>query len=348
MPESPAIHADQTLMHLEAKSAAEVVAQQFSQNQQIISQAVERIRAFAPRALVTMARGSSDHAATYAKYLVESQLGLLTASASPSISSVYQVPQKLDSMLYLAISQSGASPDLLASVRQAKAAGALTLALVNVEDSPLAKLADIVIPLRAGSEKSVAATKSYIATLAALAQLVSVWKGEQQFSDDLQQLPSLLSQAWQCDWRPAGLPALQQANNMFVIGRGFSFAVAQEAALKFKETCGLHAEGYSAAEVKHGPMAIVKENFPVLVFSQEDGTRSGTDELVKDFKQRGATLLYASESELANLPVVPGVNPLIAPILLVQSFYRLVNELAVSRGYNPDTPPHLNKVTETM
>ncbi len=342
------LNANDTLMHLEAQSAAEVVAHQFSHNNALIAKAVERIRAFAPRALVTMARGSSDHAATYAKYLVESQLGLLTASASPSISSVYQVPQQLESMLYLAISQSGASPDLLASVRQAKAAGALTIALVNVEDSPLAQLADIVIPLRAGAEKSVAATKSYIATLAALVHLVSVWKGDASLMQTVQQLPNLLRQAWQCDWRAPGLQTLQQARNMFVIGRGFSFGIAQEAALKFKETCGLHAEGYSAAEVKHGPMAIVNQDFPVLVFGQEDGTRSGTDDLVKNFHARGANILYASESDLANLPVVKGVNPLVAPILLVQSFYRMVNELSVARGYNPDTPPHLNKVTETL
>lgn len=343
------LNPEHTLMYQEAASAAEVVAHQLEHNQAIIEAAVARIRSFNPRAVVTMARGSSDHAATVAKYLIETRTGVLTSSASPSVSSVYGAKQKLDGVLYIAVSQSGKSPDLLAGVEQAKTAGALTLALVNVEDSPLAELADVVIPLRAGTEKSVAATKSYIATLSAVLQLVSEWSQDELLQAALKQLPDSLAKAWQCDWSKA-VTALTPATNLFVIGRGLGFGIAQEAALKFKETCGLHAEAFSSAEVKHGPMAIVKAGFPVLMLPQQDETYSGFSDLVKEFQAREAQVLVASETPYgeANLPVVAGAHPAIAPLLAIQSFYKMANALSVARGYNPDQPPHLRKVTETL
>lgn len=338
---------EQTLMYQEAASSARVVARQQAENQALIAAAVAKIKAFNPVAVATMARGSSDHAATYAKYLIETRTGVLTSSASPSVSSVYQVEQKLGGVLYIAISQSGKSPDLLAGVKQAKAAGALTLALVNVEDSPLAELADLVIPLRAGEEKSVAATKSYIATLSAVLHLVSEWSGDEVLKAAYHQLPNQLEQAWQCDWSKA-VEQLADAANLFVIGRGLGFGIAQEAALKFKETCGLHAEAFSAAEVKHGPMAIVKAGFPVLMLAQQDETSAGFDALVDDFKARDAKVMVASEKADGGLPVVAGSHPALAPVLAVQSFYKMANALSVARGYNPDEPPHLRKVTETL
>lgn len=340
---------EQTLMFQEAASAHEVVARQLTANADRVAEAVKQIRAFEPAAVVTMARGSSDHAATYAKYLIETRTGTLTSSASPSVSSVYGTAQRLKGVLYIAISQSGKSPDLLAGVEKAKAAGALTLAFVNVEDSPLAALADLVIPLHAGPEKSVAATKSYIATLSAVLHLVTEWSGDELLGAALKQLPASLKQAWQCDWTKA-VDALKSANNLFVIGRGLGFGVAQEAALKFKETCGLHAEAFSSAEVKHGPMAIVKSGFPVLMLSQQDETYSGFSDLIKEFQARDARVLVASEKTYgeANLPVVHGAHPAIAPLLAVQSFYKMANALSVARGYNPDEPPHLRKVTETL
>lgn len=338
-----------TLMYKEAASSAEVIARQHTQNVERVRAAVERITAFNPTAVVTMARGSSDHAATYAKYLIETRTGVLTSSASPSISSVYLSHQKLSGALYIAFSQSGKSPDLLAGVAQAKAAGALTLALVNVEDSPLAQLADLVIPLHAGPEHSVAATKSYIATLGAVLHLVSEWSGDQVLQAACKQLPELLTRAWQCDWTPA-VETLLTATNLFVIGRGLGFGIAQEAALKLKETCGLHAEAFSSAEVKHGPMAIVKKDFPVIMLAQQDETSEGFNALIKDFEARDAKVLVASEQATGplKLPVVAGVHPALAPVLAIQSFYKMANALSIARGYNPDQPPHLRKVTETL
>ncbi len=150
----------ETLMHNEAAQAADVIAAQFARNHDTIVALAAPLRAAPPPFVATCARGSSDHAATYAKYLIETQLGLVTASLSPSIGSVYAAPLQLKDALFIAISQSGKSPDLLRNAEAAKAAGARVVALVNVEDSPLAQLADTVIPLGAGPEKSVAATKS--------------------------------------------------------------------------------------------------------------------------------------------------------------------------------------------
>lgn len=348
-PSSARLQPEQTLMFQEAADAAKVASRQLIENTARVAAAAARIKEFSPRAIVTCARGSSDHAATYGKYLFETRLGLLTSSAAPSITSVYSARQQLEGTLYIAISQSGKSPDLLASVEQAKAAGALTLAFVNVEDSPLAKLADIIIPLHAGPEKSVAATKSYLATLTAILHLVSVWADDIELQNALKDLPQSLASAWQHDWQLA-VKTLTPARNLFVIGRGLGFGAAQEAALKLKETCGLHAEAFSAAEVRHGPMAIINEGFPVLLFAQQDKTMSGMDDLIEDFRARNAALLIASEtmSGADCLPVVAGAHPAIAPLLAVQSFYRMANALAIARGYNPDQPPHLRKVTETI
>ncbi|WP_111642901.1 SIS domain-containing protein [Marinimicrobium alkaliphilum] len=340
---------EHTHLFREAAEAASAVTRQLELNAEPIRQAVITLKAYQPRAVVTCARGSSDHAATYAKYLIESQLGLITASAAPSISSVYRVPQKLEQTLFIAISQSGKSPDLLTNVERAKAAGALTLALVNVEDSPLAQSADIVLPLCAGSEVSVAATKSYIGSLTAMVQLVAAWSGNTALTKALHELPSALEQAWQCDWQTA-VDALKGVNNLFVIGRGMGFGIAQEAALKLKETCGLHAEAFSAAEVRHGPMALVGDQFPILAFAQKDETQEDTLQLVQDFRARGARVMLATPSaeHADNLPVAASPDAILTPILTVQSFYRMVNALAIARGYNPDEPPFLRKVTETV
>ena len=337
--------ATDTLMHAEAAQAADVVAAQFARNDAVIAALAADLRRNPPPFVVTCARGSSDHAATYAKYLFETQLGIVTASASPSVGSVYETPQRLRGALYLVISQSGKSPDLLRNAEAARDAGARVVALVNVEDSPLAHLADTVIPLHAGPERSVAATKSYLSSLSAILQLAAHWKNEKPLLDALTTLPDELRAAWQADWSPL-TEGLVEAHNLFVLGRGLGLAAAQEAALKFKETCGLHAEAYSSAEVKHGPMALVGPGFPVLCFAQPDETEAGMLALASEFRARGAQVWVSSEH--GDLPLVRASHPACAPLLTIQSFYRAINALALRRGHNPDVPPHLNKVTETV
>jgi glucosamine--fructose-6-phosphate aminotransferase (isomerizing) len=338
-----------TRMFSEAKSASDVVARQLRENASLVTRIGVELRERKPRIVVTCARGSSDHAATYGKYLIETHAGVLTSSFAPSVSSVYMAKQNMQGAIFLALSQSGKSPDLIASAKAAKEAGALVIALVNVVHSPLAELADEVIPLHAGDEKSIAATKSYIATLVALAHLVAAWRNDNGLIQALSLLPAQLKEAWDLDWH-AAIDALETANNFFVVGRGVGLAVAQESALKFKEVAGLHAEAYSSAEVRHGPMAIVKPGFPVFLYTQDDGTRQGFDQVVKDFIDCGAVVIVAGKEYAGaiNLPVPAGLAAPTAPIVFIQSFYRMVNALSVLRGYDPDSPPHLRKITETL
>jgi glucosamine--fructose-6-phosphate aminotransferase (isomerizing) len=297
---------------------------------------------------VTLARGSSDHAATFARYLIETRAGVLTSSASPSVGSIYDAMPDLAGTVVLAISQSGRSPDLLATAKQAAAQGALLVAMVNDEDSPLAAMADVVIPLSAGPERSVAATKSFIASLAATVQLIAAWTEDPEIDLALAALPDKLSGAWNLDWS-AALPELSAATSMFIVGRGHALGVVQEAALKLKETCGIQAEGFSAAEVRHGPMTVVREGFPVLLFGQADESLDSVAALAIEFASRGARVISAGVPRAPGtmLPTIPA-DPLITPILQIASFYRLANALAVSRGLDPDRPLHLSKVTETL
>ena len=324
-----------------------VVNAQLAQNAARLRELGARLRAEPPRAVVTCARGSSDHAATYARYLIEAHTHVLTSSAAPSVSSVYEAQSDLEGVLFIAISQSGRSPDLLATTRSAVDAGAYVVALVNDEDSPLAGLAARVLPLSAGPETSVAATKSYLASLSALLHLAASWSDEQELADALESAPDLMARAWELDWSPA-LPLLEGAANLFVIARGVGLAVAQEAALKCKETCGLHAESFSGAEVRHGPQALLGHDFPALLLAQRDETRMGLELLGKELVDRGVQVAAAG----ANVPgaiALPTVeaHPAVAPLLLAQSFYKLANAVALARGMDPDSPPHLQKVTRT-
>lgn len=337
-----------SLMAEEAAQAPRVVADLLRQNGPAVDRLAQRLRATPPRSALTCARGSSDHAATYAKYLIETRTGLITASAAPSVNSVYAAVPAAQGVLCLAISQSGASPDLLTAARAARDAGALLVALVNAPGSPLAALAEVELPLWAGPELSVAATKSYLASLAAVAQLVAAWTQDEALQAALAELPDRLEAARALDWSPA-IEALRSAPNLYVVGRGPGFAAAQEMALKFKETCGLHGEAFSAAEVRHGPMALARDGFPVLVLAQDDASRADVERLAGDLAAAGARVLIAGGQApgAVTLPVIEA-DPLLQPILLVQAFYVMVERLARVRGFDPDSPHGLSKVTRTV
>jgi glucosamine--fructose-6-phosphate aminotransferase (isomerizing) len=334
-----------SLMFSEAAQAHAAVRAQLAGGR--AAEIAQRIRALSPRAAVTCARGSSDHAATFAKYLIETRAGVLTASAAPSVSSVYAATPGMEKTLFLVISQSGASPDLIATAEAARRAGALVVALVNAENSPIAAVADEIFLLSAGPERSVAATKSFIASLGAIIGLVAAWTEDADLANALQQLPDQLEEAWKLDWS-AALP-LAQADNLFVIARGLGFGAAGEAALKLKETCGLHAEAFSAAEVRHGPMALVREGFHALAFAQPDRAGTSVAELAGDMARRGAAVFLAGADARGaiRLPTIEA-EAAVAPALIIQSFYRFAHDLALARGRDPDRPPHLSKVTETV
>ena len=344
---SPLVDPACTRMFREAAEAGAVVRAQLARNRAAAAKLGAALRAASPRAVVTCARGSSDHAATFAKYVIETRVGVLTASAAPSVSSVYGMRQDLRDCLFLVISQSGASPDLIAAAEAAKKAGAIVVALVNDELSPLATLADHSLPLCAGEEQSVAATKSYIASLAAILHLAAEWTSDPLLLGALDRGPDDLERAWQLDWS-AAVESLRGASHLYVIARGVGLGVAQEAALKCKETCALHAESFSSAEVRHGPQALLQSGFPALLFSQDDETREGIEDLGADLVQRGVDVLVAG-AEVPGATVLPTIaaHPAVEPLLIAQSFYRAANALAIARGRDPDNPPHLRKVTRT-
>lgn len=340
---------EDTRMFAEAAEAPSVVAAQLRENRDIVARIADRLRERPPSAVLICGRGSSDNAGVYARYLIETETGVLTSPAPLAVSSVYGQTPRVAGTVCLAISQSGQSPDLVAAAAAARRGGALVIAMVNAEGSALAQVADVTLPLRAGPETSVAATKSFITSLTAIAHLVTEWTGDPALRAALDGLPDQLAQAWSQDWTDA-LPILRKASSLYVVGRGAGYGVAREAALKLKETCAIHAEAFSAAEVRHGPMALVKSGFPVLMLSQRDVTRPDAEALAADFAAREAAVVMSglpAPSGVLGLPAVDS-HPMFEPILLIQSFYKLAAALSVAVGLDPDRPPYLRKVTETV
>ncbi|MFT4149911.1 MAG: SIS domain-containing protein [Paracoccaceae bacterium] len=302
-----------------------------------------------PSLLVTVARGSSDHAATYLKYAVELMAGVPVASVGPSIASIYRRPLRLAGAACIGISQSGRSPDIVEMMRAAGAGGALTAAITNFADSPMAAASDHCLPLQAGVEQSVAATKTFVTSVLAGLSLLAEWQQDQALRADLAALPEAFGRALALDWSPLAA-RLSRATQAFVLGRGPAIAVSNEAALKFKETCGLHAESYSAAEVLHGPSAIVQANFPVLALAVDDAALPQMRATVERLVAQGADVFVTGAEVVGatTLPVVSGLHPLVAPLVTATAFYNFVEGLARRRGFDPDVPPHLRKVTETV
>ena len=306
------------------------------------------MRGTPPSSILTLARGSSDHAAHYMAYLAMARLGRLVTSLPMSLITVYPPRLICDGLMSIAFSQSGQSPDLIEPTRLLREGGARTVAFVNDPASPLAAAAQWTFALHAGAETSVAATKSFIAQAVAGARWVATWQDDPTLLHALQRLPSALEQAARQDWRPA-VDALAEADRLLVIGRGTGLAIAQEAALKLKETCGIQAEAFSGAEVKHGPMALIDRDYPLLVFAPRGPAQAGLLALASEMRQRGARVLVAAPAGTpgGNLPLALTDAEDLDPIAAVQSFYPMVEALARARGFDPDRPPHLAKVTKT-
>ncbi len=309
---------------------------------------VEHLLRRPPHLVLTCARGSSAHAASFAKHLIERHLGIPVAAAAPNIATIYRRQLRLKGQLFLAISQSGSSDDLIEMAVMARAAGAITAALVNDPSSPLASASEIILPLAAGSELSVAATKTFVASLAALLRMIALWTENAAIRTACERLPTRLTEAVQLDWNEA-LNPLASANSLVTVGRGPTLAIAREAALKLKETCALHAEAFSGAEFRHGPIALVASTYPILVFAPTDQSALGISDLVVDLRRKGARVLLAGPAER-----IAGRLPTLAPeqadadaICLIQSFYAFLVRLAARRGTNVDRPRHLQKVTRT-
>ncbi|MBC8746923.1 MULTISPECIES: SIS domain-containing protein [Paraburkholderia] len=331
----------------EALASAATVAEQLKDTSRVA--ALAATLAQQPRHVaLTVARGSSDHAASYFASLTMSRLGVPVASLPMSVATLQQAPLQVRDQLALAFSQSGKSPDLVGTMNALRAAGALTVAAVNAPSSPLADACEWHLPLVAGPELSVAATKSYIAMLSISAQLVAHWQNDAELLGGLSALPDALERAGRLDWSMA-VKELRGIERMIVIGRGLGLAIAQEAALKLKETSGIQAEAFSSAEVRHGPMELIDRDYPLLVFAPRGPEQAGLLQLAHDMRARGARVLLAAPDDIeeASLPLVATAHAALDPIAAILSFYVMAADLAAARGRNPDAPRHLNKVTET-
>ncbi len=329
------------------------MASQFWVNRPLLADLADQLRRRSPRLVVTNARGSSDNAATYAKYVIETQLGIPVLVSAPSVGTLYRARVDLTSAIMLCISQSGSSFDLVANAKWGKECGAWVISLVNERDSALAQVSDVVVPLGAGAERSVAATKSYATSLSAVLQLVASWKVDDTLDALLDSLPSQLELAATLDWSPA-VGILSETDHLLVLGRGLGLCTAREVALKLKETCGIHAEAFSSAELLHGPLTLLRHQYPVLLFGQNDETAATTHDLMLNLRAKGTRMISAGTSIERNqrgeiaLPVVPGVDPIVAPLTALPSFYALLDAVAMLKGTDPDKPPYLTKTTQTL
>lgn len=337
-----------TGMAAEFHEAPAVVQRQAQELAVPLAELIARLMRRPPIVVVTCARGSSAHAATFAKHLIEQNLGIPVAAAAPNIATVYHRRLALKDQLFLAISQSGSSDDLIETAAAARAAGAVTAAIVNDTDSPLARASELVLPMAAGPERSVAATKTFIASLAVLLRLIAQWTGKTEIGAACDRLPDRLAQAARLDWS-AALAPLTSAPTVVAIGRGPTLAIAREAALKLKETCALHAEAFSSAEFRHGPIALVSSALAVLMLKPTDGAAMGFADLAADLRRAGAQVLVADAggNEPGRLPALPPDQPDADAVCLIQSFYAFLLQLAPARGTDVDSPRHLQKVTRT-
>jgi len=338
-----------TNMRREIDEIPEAVNRLIDGSHDVLKNAGAALRDLDPPFLLTIARGSSDHAALFLKYAVELSARTPVASLGPSLSSIYNVIPKAEGAAAIAISQSGKSPDIVAMTEAAGKGGATTIALANTCPSPLALACDHAIDICAGPEHSVAATKSFVNSIVAGLAVLAEWTADTKLEKALRDLPEKLAHAVALDWD--GLAeGLAGADSIFVLGRGPALAIAHEAALKFKETCGLHAEAYSSAEVLHGPVEIVEGHFPVIALAARDGAEDVVAGVANNLAGRGTPTHVTSDkaTNAARLPFTATGHPLTDALALVVPLYGFVEAWSRAQGRNPDAPANLLKVTETV
>lgn len=339
----------QTHMRREIDEIPEAAARLIDGSAAGLRQAGLSLRERNPAYVATIARGSSDHAAHFLKYAIELVARKPVASVGPSLASIYGVTLDLSGAATIAISQSGKSPDIVAMAEAATRSGAESIALTNTPGSPLAAASRHAIDIAAGPELAVAATKSYVSSVLAGLILLAEWTGDAQLSAAIRALPAHFEKAVRLDWLPVLADDLKDASSLYMLGRGPSLAIASEAALKFKETSGLHAEAYSAAEVLHGPVALVKPEFPVIAFAARDAAENSIATVADGLAEKRASV-YATSAQSARagrLPFVETGHFLTDALCLIIPFYGFVEAWSRALGYNPDKPEALKKVTET-
>jgi glucosamine--fructose-6-phosphate aminotransferase (isomerizing) len=312
-----------------------------------------RIRATKPRGFVIAARGSSDHAALYAKYLFGRRNRMLVSLAAPSLFTHYESPPGLDGQCVFGISQSGSAPDVIAVIEEAARQGALTVAITNDDESELAKAADLVIPLGAGAEQSVPASKTYTASLLALAMLSQSLDPEPAFEAALTRVPHALEEALTREAELDRLAPAFSGPRAIVLGRGFNLSTAEEVALKLTETSYVLARAWSVADFEHGPIAVVDAGLPILIVGGGGPTGSGLDEVAQRLGGYGCQVFGLFDGRPGRLDrdavvsIESGLPEELTPLTLVVLGQLLALHVALLRGLDPDRPRTLHKVTRT-
>jgi glutamine---fructose-6-phosphate transaminase (isomerizing) len=329
----------------EALDSPDVVERLCNEAWPLLRETASRLRE-PPRYVVINARGSSGNAGLFAKYLIESECNVFVGHCAQSSVTAYGARIPMRGVLFLSISQSGQSADLVQSAIAARRDGALTVAIVNDARSPLAGASEIVLPMMAGTEASTAASKSFVASLAIILGLVAAWRGEPDHEETFRRLPAMLFEASTQAVRDFE-SALAAVPHRFVIGRGFGYALAEEAALKFKEVCGLNAEGFSAAEVRHGPIALANRSLGVLAFDQRDATSPSIREALAVATANGASPILIEPPPARGPESARPFDAAARAIALTLSFYRHVESLARRIGRDPDRPDLITKITTT-
>jgi len=338
---------DMTLMERETREAPAVAARLADTCSPLLADLGARLRTLEPRLILAAGRGSSDAAALLAKYVFETRLSLPTVSVAPSVHSIYGAKLRLEKALVLAISQSGRSPDLVEFCRAATGQDVLRVAMVNDVASPLTTAVDVTLPLMAGPETSVAATKSCIAAMTLVLGLVGNWRPGSGMAAAFGRASGVLDQSIAADWSQAD-GFLDGDGPVYVVWRGPGLAIAAEAALKLKETSGLHAESISAAEIRHGPYALAGPSLRAIIFAQRDAAFPGLKTLASDLAQQGAfVLLVSPDTNLPGVHTPADEEPVLELIAMLARFYLFANAAALRRGRSPDRPPMLSKITET-
>lgn len=300
------------------------------------------------------ARGSSDHAALYAKYAWATLVGYPVALAAPSVQTIYHAAPRLAGALVVGISQSGQSPDIIAVLEEARKQGRPTLAITNDGASPLAAIAEHVIELHAGPERSVAATKTYTAELAVIAALAAIWSGQPQHLADLQRLPAALETTLQGASEVAQrVERYRYMDHCAIIGRGYNYSTSFELALKLKELTYVNAAAYSSADFRHGPIATIDSGFPVILAMPAGMVLDDMLDLAGALQQRGAELIVISDAPQAlalartPLPLSVSVPEWLSPLTAVLPGQLFALHLTLAKGFDPDVPRGLQKVTRT-
>lgn len=349
MPDEPLARG--AVMAAEIAEQPMALARLLEQGSGPIAEVAAAVRAREPRTVLLAARGTSDHAALYFKYLVETRFGIPVGLVSPSTLTVYGAQPRYDGVLWVSVSQSGGSPDLIESTQRAREGGAFTVAVTNAPDSPLARASDLGIDVLAGPEKAVAATKSYTSELLALWLLAEFWAG-----GDPGRAAGVPAAAAEVVERADGIrvsPRYRFVERLVTTARGFAYPTAREAALKLMETSYLSAHAFSSADLMHGPLAMVDEDRPVIAIVPYGAGGAAMQPVLDRLTERGADLLVVGDYERApsaadQVWLPRDVSEDLAPILQIIPLQQLACAMAIARGYDPDAPRGLRKVTETL